>query len=71
MLNKRYSQSGGVAGVVPIVTVAGHTTGMMTYAPAAMGIDWMQRDELTQAIPPAMTQFIGEQLLEQMKRKVS
>lgn len=29
----------------------------------AMGIDWMNRDELSQAIPPAYTQFIGEQLL--------
>ena len=67
-LNKRYSQSGGVAGVVPIVSVAGHTTGMMQYAPAAMGIDWMQPDELTQAIPPAMTEFIGEQLLESLNR---
>lgn len=28
-----------------------------------MGIDWMQRDELAEAIPPAYTQFIGEQLL--------
>jgi DNA (cytosine-5)-methyltransferase 1 len=29
----------------------------------AMGIDWMNRDELSQAIPPAYTSFIGEQLL--------
>jgi DNA (cytosine-5)-methyltransferase 1 len=28
-----------------------------------MGIDWMQRAELAQAIPPVYTQFIGEQLL--------
>ena len=28
-----------------------------------MGIDWMTRDELAQAIPPAYTQFIGKQLL--------
>jgi len=60
-LNKRYSQSGGVAGVVPIVTVAGQ-------APRAMGIDWMNRNELTQAIPPAYTQFIGEQLMEHLRR---
>lgn len=30
----------------------------------AMGIDWMTRKELTQAIPPAYTEFIGKQLLE-------
>lgn len=29
----------------------------------AMGIDWMPRSELTQAIPPAYTEFIGRQLL--------
>ena len=29
----------------------------------AMQIDWMNREELAEAIPPAFTQFIGEQLL--------
>lgn len=31
---------------------------------AVMGIDWMNRRELSQAIPPAYTQFIGAQLLD-------
>jgi DNA (cytosine-5)-methyltransferase 1 len=31
--------------------------------PAAMGIDWMTNDELAEAIPPAYTRFIGEQLM--------
>jgi DNA (cytosine-5)-methyltransferase 1 len=29
----------------------------------AMGIDWMRRREIVEAIPPAYTRFIGEQLL--------
>lgn len=29
---------------------------------AAMGIDWMSRDELSQAIPPAYSRFLAEQI---------
>ena len=32
-----------------------------------LGIDWMTRDQLSQAIPPAYTQFIGEQLIERLE----
>lgn len=35
--------------------------------PEAMGIDWMTGNELSQAIPPAYTEFIGAQLLETLK----
>lgn len=33
---------------------------------AAMGIDWMTRKELSQAIPPAYTEHIGRQLIAQL-----
>lgn len=46
----------------PIVGAAGHFGGAQLVRDA-MGIDWMTRDELAQAIPPAYTEFIGEQLL--------
>jgi DNA (cytosine-5)-methyltransferase 1 len=32
----------------------------------AMGIDWMTGDELSQAIPPAFTQWVGERLLKHL-----
>jgi DNA (cytosine-5)-methyltransferase 1 len=35
----------------------------LAHARDAIGIDWMSRRELSQAIPPTYTQFIGEQLL--------
>lgn len=35
--------------------------------PLCMGIDWMTGDELSQAIPPAYTRFIGEQLLSSIE----
>lgn len=35
----------------------------LAHAREVMGIDWMSRRELAEAIPPAYTQFIGEQLL--------
>jgi DNA (cytosine-5)-methyltransferase 1 len=30
---------------------------------AAMGINWMNRAELAEAIPPAYTEYIGRQLM--------
>ena len=44
------------------ITCAGHNF-QAGAGRKAMDIDWMTRDELAQAIPPAYTQYIGERLL--------
>jgi DNA (cytosine-5)-methyltransferase 1 len=37
----------------------------------AMGIDWMKREELSQAIPPAYTEWLGKQLLSAVEALVA
>lgn len=56
-----------------VITVAGHDVPShqrkfgrsvtLAERKAAMGIDWMGRDELGQAIPPAYTEWIGNELM--------
>jgi DNA (cytosine-5)-methyltransferase 1 len=45
--------------------VVGNYSGAVA-AQEAMGIDWMRRSEMAEAIPPAYTQFIGHQLIKQV-----
>lgn len=44
-----------------IMQVVGNFSGV-TVAREAMGIDWMTRDELREAVPPAYTDFIARQI---------
>jgi DNA (cytosine-5)-methyltransferase 1 len=46
------------------ISVAGHQAFSRTEARTAMEIDWMTLAELTQAIPPAYTRWVGAQLLK-------
>lgn len=46
--------------------VFGNGTGKGDDWSGAMGINWMTRTELSQAIPPAYTRWLGNQLLEKL-----
>jgi len=60
-----------------VITVVGHSGGSSTRQATngfsknqrnvAMGIDWMTQAELSQAIPPAYTEFIGRQLWQALE----
>ena len=66
----------------PVVSVTGHGTPswvrqQLGYNPTivqyreAMDIDWMNRNELSQAIPPPYTEYIGKQLLAHIEEKAA
>jgi DNA (cytosine-5)-methyltransferase 1 len=48
-----------------IMSVSGHVA-PIAEAERAMGIAWMTRDQLAEAVPPAYAEFIGTQLLAQL-----
>jgi DNA (cytosine-5)-methyltransferase 1 len=52
------------------MTVSGHYPDLPR-AKLAMGINWMTRDELAQAIPPAYTEWIGHQLIAHLEALVA
>ena len=52
-----------------ISRLTGRTTQPKALCRRAMGIDWMTWQELTQAIPPAYTEFIGLKLIGMCKQR--
>jgi DNA (cytosine-5)-methyltransferase 1 len=63
MRRKEHWEKGGFATVIGDI---GRYIG-----PEAMGIDWMSGDELSQAIPPAYSEFIGRAALAQIERRAA
>lgn len=45
-------------------TVAGHWVGTTAEWSNAMGIDWMTKSELAQAIPPVYSKYLTEQVMK-------
>lgn len=76
--NIKLSQPTCQHGTEPVVQVNGQPGGSSRRDPhlprhsleewkQAMGIDWMTSKEISQAIPPAYTEFIGRQLIEYLR----
>ena len=61
--DKRKSHYGKTNDMIDFVQVTGGGNCTIAAARDAMGIDWMTKNELNEAIPPAYTRFIGKQLL--------
>lgn len=53
---------------VMFTTVTGHTSSLKLSS-EAMGIDWMTKKELNEAIPPAYSQHIGAAALARLRKK--
>ncbi|MGD0619403.1 MAG: DNA cytosine methyltransferase [Bryobacteraceae bacterium] len=64
--DKRKSHYGKTDDMRDFVSVNGGGNCSIAAARDAMGIDWMNKGELNEAIPPVYTQFIGKQLMDQL-----
>jgi len=62
--DKRKSHYGKTDDMVDFVQVTGGGNCSIAAAKDAMGITWMNKGELNEAIPPAYTKLIGAQLME-------
>jgi DNA (cytosine-5)-methyltransferase 1 len=68
-LNGDDRKRGGRSGIVGVYGNGGDKRADLW--PREMEIDWMTRDELTQAIPPAFTELIGHQLVQHIRAEAA
>jgi len=66
-LNGQDRKRGGRSGIVGVYGNGGDKRADLW--PEAMGIDWMTRQELTQAIPPRYTEHVGHYLLAEVNAR--
>jgi DNA (cytosine-5)-methyltransferase 1 len=52
-------------------TVAGHNTGTYAEWADAMGIDWMTKQELAQAIPPLYSEYLVKQVINETSNNIT
>jgi DNA (cytosine-5)-methyltransferase 1 len=69
--DKRKSHYGKTDDMRDFVQVTGGGNCTIAAARDAMGISWMTKNELNEAIPPAYTEFIGKQLLAYLLAEVA
>ena len=70
-LDKRKNHYGKTDEWKDFVQVTGGGNCSVAAARDAMGIDWMTKREINEAIPPAYTEYIGEWVLRYLARKAA
>lgn len=70
-MDKRKGQYGKTDDMVDFVQVTGGGNSSVAAARDAMGIDWMTKDELNEAIPPAFSEYIGRAARRHLAMRVA
>jgi DNA (cytosine-5)-methyltransferase 1 len=65
--DKRKAHYGKLDQDVSFVQVTGGGNCTIANAKDAMGINWMTKNELNEAIPPAYTEYLGRQVIEHLR----
>jgi DNA (cytosine-5)-methyltransferase 1 len=68
--DKRKSQYGKTDEMRDFVSVTGGGNCSVATARSAMGIEWMTKNELNEAIPPAYTEWIGSQMIQECLNRI-